>query len=494
MNNIPEDKIEEVVSDSCAEATPGEKKAGEETALPVASEKKTGILKILGIVSAIVLVCVYLAVAVWFMFHYNYRTYINGTDYSFYSLDEVDADIAEYIEGYKLTIKARGGEEYDIMPEQIDLQLEPSTDAHKMHKLQNSFLWIYYIFVDKSYDVTYTASYSESRLASLLRSFDFTSMSEMEKPEDAYVTVQDGKAVIISEKEGNYVDFTKLYAIINKALVDGVSVIDVDSEGAYAEPGIRQDDETLADMRDKLEELLDMTITYCMDEVTWELTCDEYGGWLSYKDEEWVFSDASIRKYVESIAEKYNTYGTERSFKTHDGDTITVEGKRYGWLINEEEEFSALKELLEKGKSAEHVPCLEHEGTVYTDDGDIGDTYVECDMGEQRVYVYVDGKLVIETACVTGSVAAGRATPEGLYTIKSKSSPAILVGADYRTPVTFWIPFNGGIGLHDATWRSSFGGSIYVNSGSHGCVNLPYAAAKELYSVVYAGMPVICYY
>ena len=69
-----------------------------------------------------------------------------------------------------------------------------------------------------------------------------------------------------------------------------------------------------------------------------------------------------------------------------------------------------------------------------------------------------------------------------------------LKGADYESPVTYWMPFNGGIGLHDATWRSRFGGSIYYYSGSHGCVNLPYSAAADIYSIVEAGMPVVCYW
>ncbi len=69
----------------------------------------------------------------------------------------------------------------------------------------------------------------------------------------------------------------------------------------------------------------------------------------------------------------------------------------------------------------------------------------------------------------------------------------MLIGDDYETPVTYWMPFIGelGIGFHDASWRSSFGGDIYKNSGSHGCVNLPVSAAEQLFNIVYDGMPVI---
>ena len=40
---------------------------------------------------------------------------------------------------------------------------------------------------------------------------------------------------------------------------------------------------------------------------------------------------------------------------------------------------------------------------------------------------------------------------------------------------------DGDIGLHDATWRSTFGGAIYRGGGSHGCINLPYWAAQSIY-------------
>ena len=55
------------------------------------------------------------------------------------------------------------------------------------------------------------------------------------------------------------------------------------------------------------------------------------------------------------------------------------------------------------------------------------------------------------------------------------------------------MPFNGGVGLHDASWRSSFGGSIYNGGGSHGCINLPYSAAQTIFGSISKGDPVIVY-
>ncbi len=100
---------------------------------------------------------------------------------------------------------------------------------------------------------------------------------------------------------------------------------------------------------------------------------------------------------------------------------------------------------------------------------------------------------MLETDCVTGNSARGFDTPAGVYGITYKQRDATLNGENYSTPVSYWMPFNKNIGLHDAGWRSSFGGELYKTSGSHGCVNLPPEAAKRIYEVIQTGTPVICY-
>ena len=51
----------------------------------------------------------------------------------------------------------------------------------------------------------------------------------------------------------------------------------------------------------------------------------------------------------------------------------------------------------------------------------------------------------------------------------------------------------GGIGIHDASWRSQFGGKIYLTSGSHGCINTPLDNVIKLYNRVKIGTPVVIY-
>lgn len=120
---------------------------------------------------------------------------------------------------------------------------------------------------------------------------------------------------------------------------------------------------------------------------------------------------------------------------------------------------------------------------------------IEISIPEQHVYVYLGAVPVVDSPCVTGKVSNGTITPVGDYKLQAKVPEKTLKGknvdgSEYESFVHFWMPFNYGYGLHDATWRKNFGGEIYKTGGSHGCVNLPLAKAQEIWNIVYVGMPV----
>jgi len=121
-----------------------------------------------------------------------------------------------------------------------------------------------------------------------------------------------------------------------------------------------------------------------------------------------------------------------------------------------------------------------------------GLTYIDISIEKQRVILFENGRKVMESACVTGTPNRERATHYGSFRINYKQRNRILRGSQklYEAFVSYWMPFDGGIGLHDASWRGKFGGNIYQSNGSHGCINLPPAFAKQLYERVTVGMPV----
>ena len=123
----------------------------------------------------------------------------------------------------------------------------------------------------------------------------------------------------------------------------------------------------------------------------------------------------------------------------------------------------------------------------------VGKTYVEINIKRQHLWFYKNGKLLVETPVVTGNCNS-MDTPKGYHSVQNKASPCTLSGPGYSSYVQYWIAFIGsGYGIHDASWRSSFGGNIYKGNGSHGCVNTPYKNVQKIYKNISVGTPVIVY-
>lgn len=198
-------------------------------------------------------------------------------------------------------------------------------------------------------------------------------------------------------------------------------------------------------------------------------------------------------EYVESLAATYDTVGNSREFVTSMGSTVTVQGGNYGWQIDVDAETAALLEILASGESVAREPV--YLSAAYKHGGnEIGDTYVEISIENQHMWYYEDGQLLVETDIVTGNPYQGNSTPVGSYKVLNKHTSIILKGEDYESFVNYWIGFKGtAYGLHDASWRSYYGGTIYLGNGSHGCVNTPYTNVQAIYNEVEIGTPVLIY-
>lgn len=216
----------------------------------------------------------------------------------------------------------------------------------------------------------------------------------------------------------------------------------------------------------------------------------EVNGFAQSADGQLIIKESEIDAFVDGLCEQYDTLGRDRNFTTVDGRVIRVPGGTYGNAINAAEEKAWLKEAVRTHASTEHVPATKN-SDMQLGETDIGNTYVEVDIGKQTLYYVLDGKVDTEIQVVTGCKARHNDTPPGVYYIYYMQPNRTLVGENYQSFVHYWMAFYKAYGLHDATWRGSFGGEIYLTNGSHGCVNLPYAEAGPLYRKLSVGTPVI---
>lgn len=234
--------------------------------------------------------------------------------------------------------------------------------------------------------------------------------------------------------------------------------------------------------------------TYLIDGEFVELPSDirETNGFVECGHGGLIIKGSEIEEFVRELCEKYDTYGVDREFTAADGRKVIIPAGKssYGNKIDEEAEIEWLKEAVKSGRPQKHEPVLLH-SALYLGEDDIGGRYIEVDKANQMLYYFEGGRIDMEIPVVTGCAALRRDTPCGVFDIYFMQKNRTLRGEGYTSFVKFWMAFTGHYGIHDASWRNKFGGDLYINSGSHGCVNIPTADAEELYNKVEVGLPVI---
>ncbi len=430
-------------------------------------------------------------------------TSVNGLGISDMTVEQATQRIADfYASDYKLTIKEKGGKTETITGSEIGYSIGlPEGYLQQILDQQNASGRLSGPDADNKHRADMTGSFDSAALDAKIESLNAVSGSSIVTTADAYVSgYQEGQPfTIVPEVRGNNVDREKTAQLIRDAAAKGETEADLEAAGCYYTPSVTRDDETLKNLCDTMNRCREMTVTYTFGEQTEVLDSAAICSWITGSaDGQIQLNMDQVNAYVQTLAEKYDTAGTARTFHTATGRDVSVTGP-FGWKLDQAAEAQALADVIRTAQSQSREPVYASRA-VDRSAAEWGSTYVEVDLTGQHAYMTKDGAVVWDAPCVTGNVAKNYTTPAGLYSLTYKQRDRVLRGQkqadgkyEYETPVSYWMPFNGGIGLHDANWRSKFGGTIYQNSGSHGCVNLPSEKAAALYELVYTGIPVICY-
>lgn len=449
---------------------------------------------ILGSVVGAVLV-IYVGLSIFFMSHFYFNTTLNGKNVSGYSADKVFDNWEDEIGNYSLKIVESDGTESELKGSDIDMVLQWDDTITKMISKQNGFAWPAKLFNPDQNTSEAIVTFDEDKLDSALDGFSFMDKSKQIDPVDATVSDYDKNDgyTLVESVPGTAIDKPALKENIEKALYGLADTYQITEGNGYLAPKIANDDEKLLAAIDTMNKYAGSEIDYEIGSEKETLDINTFADWLSINDNEKVeIDEEKVADYVAELGTKYNTYGKSKQLATSYGTTITMSNCHYGWKIDAETEAAAIVDDIKGGEKVTRDLNYQYTAASHTGN-DYGNSYVEVNLTAQHLYLYKNGSLVIDSDFVSGNPSKGNATHTGVFGVTYTERNATLKGQNYATPVSFWMPFNGNEGMHDATWRSSFGGSIYKRNGSHGCVNLPYSVAQTIFENVSAGFPVFVY-
>lgn len=425
-------------------------------------------------------------------------TIVDGMDVTGKTASEVEDAIMEQLKGYTLTINGREDLSESITGESVGLYAEFDDTLDKAIASQKPMDWGKYRFGKAVNEVNTDAllRYSDDMLNEAVEGLSCMDEENMREPEDAKISDYDsvtGSYSIIKEDEGTELQEDKVKEAVATAIMSLAESVDLEEQGCYLAPSVTSEDEALKTACETMNKYVGAKITYKFGDKAETLNGNEIHNWLTVNGTSVSVSESKAAEYVKNLASTCNTAYKPKTLKTSYGKTVTITTGNYGWKIDQAKETAALVSLIKNGEQTSREPEYSQKAASHSGN-DYGNTYVEINLTAQHLYFYANGKLLVESDFVSGNAAKGWSTPAGAYSITYKQRNATLKGQGYATPVSYWMPFNGGIGLHDANWRKTFGGTIYKNGGSHGCVNLPPAVAKTIYENISAGDPVLCYH
>lgn len=408
-------------------------------------------------------------------------------------MEEAKEEISSKLQGYTLNLKERGGKTEQIKGADIGLKYNSNDQIEALKSSQKPFAWVFSSFNTKSKEISVGLTYDKELLKKQLDKLSCLENSNVIDPKNPTFKYTDEGYVIVDEILGNKINTDILYNLVETTIFKEEAVLDLETANCYIMPQYTSKSEKVIETKNQLNKYASSKITYTFGEKKQNLDGSTISKWLSV-DENYAIKldEDKVKNYVTGLTSIYNTMGRTRSFSTSTGKTVNVSGGDYGFAINVSKETQELIAAIKEGQTSARDPKYSQTAFSHSTN-DIGSTYVEIDLTNQHLWFYKNGTLLAQGNVVTGNVSAGHTTPQGVYRLKYKQKNAVLRGPGYAAPVTYWMPFNGGIGLHDASWRSEFGGFIYKTDGSHGCVNCPYYLAKAIFDNIDEGTPVVCY-
>ena len=440
---------------------------------------------------------VLLNLAIWGIYHS--RAYpgvkVGGQGVSNLDTIAIANRLNDFTADYVLKIQVKD-QDQQVAGADIDLRYDQQASAAAaVNKGKNTWLPLYSLvqaWREGAVDLVY--SLDQAKLISVSKVLAGTNSVS---PVDAKVVIEGEAVRVESDKPGQGVDPKRLSVFINEQLAKGARQAAI--RESVTEAAVTTKEATA--MVAAVQQAMKRSVSIKVGDKVFAPDAVEIGKWLVVapdKDSklEITINQDALNDYIASVAAQVDVAVVNKQINMMNGQIKTVSEGKNGSSLNKEVAAAALSKAVITGKDTAVIAEMTTVAfkTRTNSSVDINGKYIEINLSRQRLWAYNDKQLVYETPITSGATGAGYATIQGLFSIKAKQTNRNLngvpLGFDYNVFVNYWMPFSGNYGMHDASWRSSFGGQDYYYGGSHGCVNLPSGAAAWVYNFVELGTPV----
>lgn len=420
------------------------------------------------------------------------RTYVCDLDISGLTEEEALKALEEDTASYTCVLKA-GKFEGKVSGGDIGIKRNEKRIAKAAINSGSAYEWPLALFANKQVDVDQAVTFDEASLANKINEVvdDYNRKAVTSNDIEIVFNEESGLYELKGTASGKAVMPDKVDKKAKECVKAFGSTCEMDTKDVVKKASV-QDIPDYARVVERANRVrtTDIPITVNGETV---ITSDagQNAAWVTIGDgPSVVVNEESIRWWAEA-AVQYSVYHTDEwNYYYLDQDAFAQQLiERMANGVVDPFEAPCIEERSREGQSRDYA--YERGGW----NSEMG-RYIDVDLEAQFARLFDEnGQVIWESATVTGNMYEGHSTVTGTFQIYSMEQGVVLVGFDYNNDgqpdyesyVNYWMPFYGGFGLHDATWRGAFGGDLYAYDGSHGCVNLPYYKAQELYSLTFVG-------
>ncbi|WP_068457208.1 L,D-transpeptidase family protein [Aedoeadaptatus pacaensis] len=439
-----------------------------------------------------ILAVIYILGGILFTQVYMPKTSVNGADISLQPKADLKENFKKSWKDYALTVVGKDEKTDTIKASTIDY-VETMPDFKI--KEYSSWGWPVYAFTEKDYKVKTNISYDDAKLETALAYMHMVADKDITDPTPQMIVYKEGEGYSIADaKEGTRLDGPKLKKAVLDSFHKQDKELDAKKADLYLKAAPAEDLDHMKKHVASLNTIEGYKLTYNFSDREEVLAGEPLINlYKSAEDGSLEPDEEKVKAYVAGLGEKYDTFKGTRDFQATGGAMMRVVGGIYGWQIDRPKTVEQLMTAMNDMKTQTMEPVYKRRARS-RNVNDIGNSYIEIDIARQHMWLYKEGNLVIDTPVVTGNPYAGNSTPTGTHEVWMMERNRYLTGDTWKSYVKYWMPFNWtGCGIHDSSWRGSYGGNIYRGGGSHGCVNTPPSKAPTFYENAFIGMPVIVY-